>query len=282
MTDLDQIKQFYSIRLGFDLTDSKYTDHPFFNSYNKLLALDPLSDDFNHILYNNLFGPLEYLEALRRVDNTAFEIWKNRLVKNPKNVALYGDLFELYFHWTLTEKGLSFKNRENPDFSINCETEIFVECTSALFDFLQEPTEQEIFQKIKKSVRKKLVLDYMNPATVLFVDITNPFFHAKKHNLNITTPQYLSSALGSIDAGIKKNPLIESKSLGAVIFVYFDRFTDRNDETQYACNIANYYDQINAPSISFLETNESVISFLKSNFIKAEPKSEVVSPKFHH
>ena len=273
MTDLDRIKQCYSILLGFDLTDSKHAGHPFFNSYNKLLALDPLSDDFKYILYNNLFGPIEYLEELRRVDNSAFEVWKNRLIKNIRNVALYGDLFELYFHWTLAEKKLSFKNRENPDFSINCESEIFVECTSALFDFTQEPSEQKIFQKIRDSVRQKLVLNYMNSATILFVDITNPFFHAKKLKIDITA-QYLFSVLTNINEGFKKNPPRELKSLGAVVFVYFDYYKDENAEWKYPCNIAHH--------VFTDKADESLISFLKSNFINAEPKSDVANPKFHH
>ena len=273
MTDLDRIKRYYFTLLGFDMTDSKYTGHPFFNSYNKLLALDPQSDDFKYIIYNNLFGPIEYLEKLRRVDNSAFETWKNRLIKNPKNVALYGDIFELYFHWTLAEKKLSFKNRENPDFSINYETEIFVECTSALFDFTKEPSEQEIFQKIKKSVRKKLVLDYMNSTTVLFVDITNPIFHAKKLKLDITQ-DYLSSVLENINGDFKKNPPKKLKSLGAIVFVYFDYYKDENTDWKYRCNVAHH--------LFTDRTDEPIFSFLKSNFIRAEPKSDVVNPKFHH
>ncbi|AEA45340.1 hypothetical protein [Fluviicola taffensis] len=270
---LDHIKKIYVEQLGFDLSDSKHSDHPFFNSYNELLALDPLSEEFNYLLYNSLFGPIDYLYELNLIDNSAFELWKNRLIKNTKNVSFYGDLFELYFHWTLVQKNITFKNREKPDFSIDYNGEIFVECTSALFSFTAIPSEKQIFQKIRNSVREKLVVNYMNSSTVLFVDITNPIFHAKKLDLEISK-QYLFSILENINEGFKKNSPKNLKSLGAIVFISFDYYEDKDGEWKYPCNIAHYSPTKIADS--------NLISFLESNFILAESKLETVNPKFHH
>lgn len=246
-SDLKSMEKMYLQTFNFNLLDSKNINHPFYKNYRKLLATEPNSEEYKYIFYNVLFGPLEYIQELKNVSESDFEEWKTRLVNNTNNVGFYGDIFELYINWTLVRKDFVIKKSERPDFTIiHNSKEVFIECTSAQFDFDKNPTTKEIFKKIKSTVRSKIVEDYMNLSTSLFIDITNLIYHSKKLNLEINS-EFLLKALSSVDNDLKKNPPVKIlKPLGSVRFFYFDAFQNQSSVINFACNIIGDFKNPNA------------------------------------
>ena len=133
--DLKAIRELYLSELNFDLLDIKNQKHSFYKNYEFLLKLNPNSEEFRFVLLHNLFGPIQYLEELKKISQKKYKFWKNRLIKNTDNVGIYGDLFELYITWSLVMKKVEFKSIDSPDFEINYNnSKIFIECTSSQFE----------------------------------------------------------------------------------------------------------------------------------------------------
>jgi len=273
--DLEFIKKLYLKELSFDLENPENKGHAFYDNFQMLLKLEPKSDKYYYILYHCLFGPSEYLEEIKKVGSDEYSVWKNRLISNKKNVGLYGDIFELYINWTFVQKKLNFTKRERPDFSLNhSNKEIFIECTSTHCDFDKIPAEKDIFKKLKSKIREKIIEDYMNLSTVLFVDITNLFYHSKNINLTLNE-NFISKALKEVDDNLTKKPPIKViKPFGAIVFFYFDNSKDSNNETHYTCNILAHFKR---PTV---DTN--LVDFLEKNIMKNIEKTISNNPKFSH
>lgn len=271
--NLNAIRSFYIEALNFDLSDLKNENHPFYKNYQLLLTLNQESEQFNYILFHNLFGPIEYLEELKKISSKKYKIWKNRLIKNTNNVGFYGDLFELYITWSLVKKNVDFRSIDSPDYEINFyNSKIFIECTSAQFDFKKNPTEKnEILLKITDSLHKKMELEYATTSTCLFVDITNLCYHAKSLNSPITQKELTTSL---INASQKIFNFQSSNTFGAVMFFFFNTFKDSNGQIYYGCNSYNILENVDA--------NENLITFLKNNNIDIPNKQSLEFPKFNH
>lgn len=273
MTDIDRIVKLYKDEMDFDLDNLNNLSHPFCENFQVLLKLEPKSIEYNYILFHCLFGPLEYLATIKKTNYDDWEEWRKRLINNTKNVGLYGDIFELHINWTMVQKNIEFKKRERPDFSITHNNkEIYIECTSAHFDFDKTPTEREIFKKLKGNVRSKIIENYMNLSTIVFVDVTNLYYHSKSID-NPLNNETLRKLLIEIDENLIKNPpKNEIKPLGAIAFFFFDN--SQNKETHFSTNILSYFKRPDA------ETN--LIDFIEKNFLKNIEKSVTKNPKFNH
>jgi hypothetical protein len=207
--DIEFIKKIYLRELGFDLESAENKKHAFYDNFQKLLKLDHKSDEYQYILYHSLFGPSEYLEEIKKVSIDNYNVWKNRLVSNKINVGLYGDIFELYINWTLVQKKLNFTKRERPDFSLSHNSkEIFIECTSTHCDFHKIPAEKDIYKKLKSKIREKVIEEYMNLSTVIFIDITNLYYHSKNINLTLNE-DFIYKALTDVEEKLAKKPPIK-------------------------------------------------------------------------
>ena len=267
--ELMSLKAMFMTILDFDLENPSNFEHPFCFTYKALSKLNPDTDEYRYLLYNCLFGIIECMQMLQKTNNAEYEIWKIRLVKNKKSVGLYGDIYELYVHWSFTRKNISFLKSERPDFIIDWNgSNIFIECGSGQFDFDKIPNEKEVFRKLKSVIRSNLTSGYLNYSTALFVDITNLMFHLPGFDANI-----LSRALTDVEIELKRNPSKTLKEPGAITFMNFEII--RNSSCQnYACNVTG----------SFLNPNvdANLTSFLEENFIRGIQKTLVIKPKFNH
>lgn len=273
--DIEFIKKLYLNELNFDLEDSENKGHAFYDNFQMLLKLDRKSDEYQYTLYHSLFGPSEYLEEIKKVSFEDYNLWKNRLISNKKSVGLYGDIFELYINWTFVQKKLNFTKRERPDFSLNHNSnEIFIECTSTFCHFDKSPNEKDIFRKLNDNIRKKITEEYMNLSTVLFIDITNLFYHSKKINLTLNE-NFIFKALKKVDENLTKNPPLNViNPFGAIAFFYFDNSKDLSNGTHYSCNILTYFKRPTA--------DKNLVDFLEKNIMKNTEKLISNNPKFNH
>lgn len=273
--DIEFIKKIYKEDLNFDFENSENEGHAFYDNFQTLLKLEPNSNEYQYILYHCLFGLIEYLEEIKKISLEEFIFWKNRLISNKKNVGLYGDIFELYINWTLVQKNLKYTKSERPDFSLlHNNKAIFIECTSAYCNFDKQPAEKEIFKKLKSKVRDKIIEEYMNLSTVLFIDVTNLYYHSKNINLTLNE-NFISKALTELDENLTKKPPIKAiKPFGAIIFFYFDNSKNSNDETHYSCNILAHFKRPTA--------DINLVDFLEKNIMKNTEKIISNNPKFNH
>lgn len=270
--DLKAIRQLYQKELNFDLYNTNNSEHSFYKNYQLLLNLDPDSEEFRYILLHNLFGPVQYLEELKKLSEKKYKIWKNRLIKNTQNVGIYGDLFELYITWTLVMKNINFVPSDSPDFEISYNnSKIHIECTSSQFDYEKAPSKEEILLKIASSVCSKMKLNYATPSTCLFIDITNLCYHAKLLNFPITQQELTLSVL---NASQKIDGFESSNTFGAVMFFWINIVKDSNNNIRYASNTYDIIENITADS--------NLIEFLRNNNVDIPNKEQIESPKFSH
>ncbi|RVT76628.1 hypothetical protein EOD40_08990 [Flavobacterium sufflavum] len=272
--DIEFIKKLYLKELSFDLENSKNKGHAFYDNYQILLKLQPKSEKYNYILYHSLFDSLEYLSTIKNSSQDEWKIWRRRLVNNKENVGIFGDIFELYMNWTLVQKKITYKKSERPDFSINYNNkEIYIECTSAQFNFDKVPTKNQILKKLKSVIRGKMIKEYMNSSTALFIDITNLNYHSKNINLTLEN-ELIFQTLIELDEELKKKQINPNKSFGLICFLYFDYSIDDNNETHYTCNTL--------PHFKRQEADENLIDFMEKNLIPKFNKIISHNPKFNH
>lgn len=268
-SNLISLRAMFLTLLDFDLENPSNSDHPFCFTYKVLLKLNPDTDEYEYLLFNCLFGIIECMDMLKKTNFPEYEKWKVRLVKNTKSVGLYGDIYELYIHWSLVRKNISFLKSERPDFTINWKgLNVFIECGSAQFDFNKIPSEKEVFRKLKSVIRINFTSGYLNTSTALFIDITNLMFHLSDFDANI-----LSRALSAVDLELKRNPSNTLNEPGAITFMNFELIKNSSSQ-KYACSVTG----------SFLNPNvdPNLKSFLEENFIGGIEKPIVIKPKFNH
>ena len=234
--------------------------------------MDTNSQEFKFILLHNLFGPIQYLEELKKISQKKYKIWKNRLVKNTNNVGVYGDLFELYITWTLVMKNIEFETTDSPDFKVlHNNSNIYIECTSSQFDFEKKPSKDDILQKISDTIYSKLNMNYANTSTCLFIDITNLCYHAKMLNSTISNKELMLS----IVKASQKIPMFESsQTFGAFMFFCFNITRNSKGEIRYACNSFNI--------IENTSVEPNLVDFLKTNNGSTLDKQTVKTIKFNH
>jgi hypothetical protein len=270
--DLKAIRELYLSELNFDLLDIKNQKHSFYKNYEFLLKLNPNSEEFRFVLLHNLFGPVQYLEELKKISQKKYKIWKNRLIKNIDNVGIYGDLFELYITWSLVMKKVEFKSIDSPDFEIHYNnSKIFIECTSSQFENGKTPTKEEILSKLENTVFKKLMSKYANTSTTLFIDITNLCYNAKILNSNITQDELKLSVL---NASSKIDAFESSSTFGAFMFFWINISKDSNDSIMYVSNSFDIIENKNCDT--------HLLNFLKNNNVNIPDKKEVTTLKFSH
>lgn len=270
--DLKAIRELYLSELNFDLLDIKNQKHSFYKNYEFLLKLNPNSEEFRFVLLHNLFGPVQYLEELKKISQKKYKIWKKRLIKNIDNVGIYGDLFEMYITWSLVMKKVEFKSIDSPDFEIHYNnSKIFIECTSSQFENGKTPTKEEILSKLENTVFKKLMSKYANTSTTLFIDITNLCYNAKILNSNITQDELKFSVL---NASSKINAFDSSSTFGAFMFFWINISKDSNDSIMYVSNSFDIIENKNCDT--------HLINFLKNNNVNIPDKKEVTTLKFSH
>ena len=270
--DLKAIRELYLSELNFDLLNIKNQKHSFYKNYEFLLKLNPNSEEFRFVLLHNLFGPIQYLEELKKISQKKYKVWKNRLIKNTDNVGIYGDLFELYITWSLVMKKVEFKSIDSPDFEINYNnSKIFIECTSSQFENGKTPTKVEILSKLENTVFKKLMSKYANTSTALFVDITNLCYNSKLLNSNITQDEIKLSVL---NASNKIDGFESSTTYGAFMFFWINISKDSKGRIIYVSNSFDIIENKNCDS--------KLLNFLKNNNVNIPDKKEVTTLKFSH
>ncbi len=275
LTDITFIKTYYLKEFQFDLSDSKNTGHSFYDNFQKIQHLNSNSNEYKYILLHNLFGPIEYLEELKKISKKKYRVWKNRLINNIKNVAIYGDLFELYITWSLAHKKINFSSSDSPDITIFVEnTKIFVECTTSQFNFNKNPSKEDIFTKLIETLHSKMIKPYSSPDCALFIDITNLCFHANSLNLPITEEELSNALIKASQKTIESKKLKNLISFGVIIFMYFDIYDTSGGESKYACNGFNI--RINS------NVNIHLMNFIKKNNLGPHEKKEIKNPKFNH
>lgn len=268
-SDLVNLKSMFLTVLDFDLDKPSNFDHHFCLTYRELLKLHPGSDEYDFYLLNCLFGIIEYMNLLKKSNETEYEKWKVRLVNNKNSVGLFGDIYELFIHWSLYMKGFSFFKTERPDFIVNWnESVLFVECGSTQFEFKKKPNDKQVYRKLKSVIRSNLTSGYLNYSTVLFIDITNLIFHLQNFNVEI-----LSRAIKDVEIELKRNPSNYLNKPGAIIFMNFE-LIERMAHQNFAWNVTSIFFNPN------VDLNLS--AFLKDSFIVNIENHISNNPKFHH
>lgn len=272
--NIERIVKLYKDEMNFDIDNSKNSEHQFYMNFQSLKKLKTKSDEYNYILFHCLLGPLDYLATMKKSSLADWEIWRKRIINNINNVGLFGDIFELYVNWSLVQKEIEYKKNERPDFTINQNNkEIYIECTSAHFDFDKVPTEKEIFKKLKNNIRSKTVEKYMNSSTALFIDITNLYYHSKKINLTLEN-EFFFRTLKEIDEDLLKQQINPAKSFGAIYFFCFDYSINDVDDSHYTYNILSKFNR--------LEADKNLIDFMEKNLVQNLAKKISYNPKFNH
>jgi hypothetical protein len=270
--DLKGIRQLYQNELGFDLCNEKNARHSFYKNYQSLIELDPKSEEYSYILFHNLFGPIEYLNELKKLSEKKYKTWKKRIVQNTQNVGIYGDLFELHITWSLVMKKIDFISSDSPDFEINYKkSKLYIECTSSQFNYGKNPSKENILQKIVSTIQTKMKLNYATTSTCLFVDITNLCYHAKQLN-SLITKQELTQSVYKASQNI--DDFNSSKTFGAIMFFWINTVKDLNGNILYATNSYDIIQNVNA--------DPNLIEFLKQNNIDIPDKQQIDTPKFNH
>lgn len=252
--------------LNFDLENPDNAEHPFYKNYQTLLSLDSTSIEYKYIFFYCLFGPIDYFSAM---PSDIYEFWKNRIIKNKKSVGLYGDIFELFVQWSLSQKKVKAIKHERPDFIINYRDEnIFLECGSAFFESDKTLTEKDVFKKIKAVVKDNFRSGYLNSKTALFIDITNLVYH-----FPTLDGSFLKKALISAENDLMRKKNIIFHVPGSITFLSFE-FISNADGHNHSCNIIG----------NFLRPNidKNLSSFLFENFIPEIPRETTIFPKFNH
>lgn len=274
--NIEFIKKQYLADFGFDLTDYKNKGKSFYDSYQLLLTLDSTSEQFNFIFYHSLFGTIEYLELIKKVDISIYERYKKRLTNYINDVAFYGDMFELNIAWTLFQKKVVFSITEppKPDFEIlNNNNTVFIECTSVQFDFKTTPTKEKMLWKIKGALSTKMQKNYANSSTVLMVDITNLCYHSAVLGDLLTQAEVTKVIFDATKELIDASRTVIN-NFGSIMFFYFNSAKTSNGEPHWVLKVFDWIQNTNA------DTN--LIQFLKDNLISNVEITSIEIPKFHH
>lgn len=270
--DLIGIRKLYENELGFDLCDEKNAKHSFYKNYQLLIELDTKSEEYSYILFHNLFGPIEYLNELKKLSEKKYKTWKKRIIQNTQNVGIYGDLFELHITWSLVMKNIDFVSSDSPDFEINYKKlKLFIECTSSQFDYGKNPSKENILRKIISTIQTKMKLNYATTSTCLFVDITNLCYHAKLLDSLITKQELKQSVF---EASQNIDNFNSSKTFGAIMFFWTNTVKDINGNILYVTNSFDIIQNVNA--------EPNLIEFLMLNNIDITDKQHIYTPKFNH
>lgn len=277
---IEFIKDKYLVDYGFDLTDSKNRGKPFYDNYQLLLTLDPNSEQFNFIIYHSLFGPIEYLESVKKVNLKAYKRYLTRLTKNINNVGFYGDMFELWIAWTLFQKKVVFNfcKPPKPDFEITYNNrQLGIECTGLQFDFHSSPKKEKMLSKIKEKVLEKMKNDYANYSTALIVDITNLFYHSMALGDTLTRMEVrrvIDEAIQELEdtsTTIRNGKNINN--FGFIILFCFNSAKTNDGQPNWVLNI---FDMKN------MNADKTLIQFLKENLIGNVEITNIETHKFHH
>ena len=274
--NIEFIKKQYLAEFGFDLTDSKNKGKSFYENYQLLLTLDSTSEQFNFIFYNSLFGTIEYLESVKKVNVKVYNRYKTRLTNYINNVGFYGDMFELYIAWTLSQKKVvfSFAKPPKPDFEITYnESKVFIESTSLQLDFNTAPMKEKMIGKIKDKMIEKMGKDYANSSTALMVDITNLCYHCAVLGDPLTKTEVTKVIFDSTKELIDASPTVIS-NFGSIMFFYFNSVKTNNGEPHWVLNVFDWIQNTNV--------DPNLIQFLKDNLISNVEITSMETPKFHH
>lgn len=261
------LQNLYFELLEFDLKDSKNIGHPFYDDYQKLLTVSNNPNQYNYLLTYNLFHPIEIFEKIKSKSTVEFNYFKNRLLKNNKNIGFYGDKFELFIAFSLLERDIKYTKPEPPDFKIKFDnSEIYIECGTAQFDVDSKRSKVEIFSKLRKNINAKLKKKYSNDDTILFLDITNLIYHSEKLKEPLTDDELKFT----IDKVCQKGKSEQMFGL-IVLFHFFSSQTSQYDRffhwkpTLYTNNY----------------TNLKLFNFVNSNLIDSKEGKILEFPKFH-
>jgi hypothetical protein len=144
-----------------------------------------------------------------------------QLLNSLNENEYYGSRFEISITASLIRKGLDFKKTESPDFTINTESKIFIECTSS---HITVSKTGDIEYKIKEAIDAKAHKKYCTPKTALFVDATNLYYNNLLNEIGLGKEDFYNYA---------KKVLKETEFGSVVLFCYLQNFELMRYEQNY-------------------------------------------------
>lgn len=81
---------------------------------------------------NRLNGLLKQLERIEKYDPSLIKLFRKKIRRLTSN-EFYRERLEIHLASELIDKQIPFKKTESPDFSLNYNSDIFIECTSCHF-----------------------------------------------------------------------------------------------------------------------------------------------------
>lgn len=119
---------------------------------------------------------VKHLKEIEGYDLDLLKVFKKQLYKCDTHNKYFGVRFEINIAASLIRKNVIFTKDESPDFVVHSgDRQIFIECGSA---HLSKPKPGDVIYKICSVINKKSRKPYCNPATALFIDITNIFYNS--------------------------------------------------------------------------------------------------------
>ncbi|QUM89685.1 hypothetical protein HWV03_13175 [Moritella sp. 36] len=119
-----------------------------------------------------LFTLMTELKSIRADSDQNFSQFMKQLRKCNRVSQYVGIRFEISLASFFIRKGVSYKNRESPDFEFNFDEDqkAYIETTSC--HIVQEKS-QNLYLKVNSAIRAKSDKKYANDSTILVIDVTN-------------------------------------------------------------------------------------------------------------
>lgn len=177
--------------------------------------------DLRDFEYFKLALLVKNLQEIEKYDRKLLTKMNKQLLTSLKQNEYYGARFEISIAASLIQKCVDFTKTESPDFSINDNEKIFIECTSCHFT---EPKKGDIKYKIHTTIENKSYNKYCNRETALFIDVTNLYYSSLQDGVDLKRElvyTYGKDALKSTNFG------------GLVFFIYLHNFKLNRYEQNY-------------------------------------------------
>ncbi|MCJ8306711.1 MAG: hypothetical protein HRU07_06640 [Nitrosopumilus sp.] len=213
------------IEIGFLLGFAIFGSLPKDNGLRKVIEYyfkQAINGESIEIIIASLIMDLELIKEKCEKD---FKKFKEKLLHCDEG-NFYGIRCEIAVNSLLLRRGISFIQRESPDFQCINDENIHIECTSSHLIDGSENSEK-VFRKIKKSVRDKNGKIYASLKIILFIDLTN--LNYSNNNHLFSDPQF--------DTEISK--ILSRTKYGALLFNINSLFNDGNDIVQRSnCHVS--------------------------------------------
>jgi len=125
------------------------------------------------IQLNRMSMLVKHLQEVEKYDDSLLRDFRKRIKGCNDDNGFFAIRFELNICASLIRKNIPFEKRESPDFTIQREENVTIECTSA---HLSQIKAKDLKYKIRSAINGKSREPYCCSSLALFIDITNVLY----------------------------------------------------------------------------------------------------------